>query len=237
MNSRWLAVLTSALVAAPLVPQEKEEKAPAAKEVSREDLKTVRDRASYVIGLSIGKDLLSKSVDPNLNCFMKGIQDALVHGKPLLSEAEIKTAMEEFQQEVERKHQAFAEKHRKEGEAYLARNRTQPGVETLPSGLQYKVLEAGSGPKPKATDTVIAHYRGTLIDGTEFDSSYKGGEPATFLVNRVIPGWTEALQLMPVGSKWQLFIPSSLAYGEDGAGSEIPPNATLVFEVQLVSIQ
>ncbi|HMC32030.1 MAG TPA: FKBP-type peptidyl-prolyl cis-trans isomerase, partial [Candidatus Angelobacter sp.] len=129
------------------------------------------------------------------------------------------------------------ENNKKEGDAFLAANKTKPGVVTLPSGLQYKIVKAGTGPKPAATDTVVCNYRGTLIDGKEFDSSYKRGEPATFPVSGVIKGWTEALQLMPVGSKWELYIPPDLAYGARGAGADIGPNATLLFEVELLSIQ
>jgi FKBP-type peptidyl-prolyl cis-trans isomerase FklB len=130
-----------------------------------------------------------------------------------------------------------ADKNKAEGEAFLAANKSKEGIVTLPSGLQYKILTEGKGPKPTAADTVVCNYRGTLINGTEFDSSYKRGEPATFPVGGVIKGWTEALQLMPVGSKWQLFIPSGMAYGERGAGADIGPNATLIFEVELISIQ
>ena len=133
--------------------------------------------------------------------------------------------------------QQEGETNKKDGDAFLAANKTKPGVVTLPSGLQYKILTTGTGPKPTATDSVVCNYRGTLIDGTEFDSSYKRGQPATFPVNGVIKGWTEALQLMPVGSKWQLFVPPDLAYGTRGAGNEIPPNSTLIFEVELQSIQ
>jgi FKBP-type peptidyl-prolyl cis-trans isomerase FklB len=133
--------------------------------------------------------------------------------------------------------QQAGETNKKEGEAFLAANKTKEGVVTLPSGLQYKVLKAGTGPKPSANDSVVCNYRGTLLDNTEFDSSYKRGQPATFPVGKVIKGWTEALQLMPVGSKWQLFIPSELAYGPRGAGPDIGPNATLIFEVELLSIQ
>jgi FKBP-type peptidyl-prolyl cis-trans isomerase FklB len=127
--------------------------------------------------------------------------------------------------------------NKKEGDAFLAANKTKEGVVTLPSGLQYKILKAGTGPKPKTTDTVISNYKGTLINGTEFDSSYKRGQPATFPVGQVIKGWTEALQLMPVGSKWQIFVPADLAYGQRGAGPDIGPNATLIFEVELMSIK
>jgi len=140
----------------------------------------------------------------------------------------------QLRQEVQQK---MGAKGREEGEAFLAANKSKEGVVALPSGLQYKILKAGNGPKPAAEDTVVCQYRGTLIDGKEFDSSYKHNQPATFPVNRVIKGWTEALQLMPTGSKWQLFIPSDLGYGERGAGAEIPPDATLIFEVELVSIK
>jgi FKBP-type peptidyl-prolyl cis-trans isomerase FklB len=134
------------------------------------------------------------------------------------------------------KMQQAAETNKKEGEAFLSANKTKPGVVALPSGLQYRVLKEGSGPKPTASDSVVCNYRGVLLDKTEFDSSYKRGQPATFQVGQVIKGWTEALQLMPVGSKWQLFIPSELAYGQRGAGNDIGPNATLIFEVELLSI-
>ena len=147
---------------------------------------------------------------------------------------EVQNDLRKKQQE---KMQVMGEANKKEGEAFLATNKAKQGVVTLPSGLQYKILKEGTGPKPTATDSVVCNYRGTLINGTEFDSSYKRGQPATFPVVGVIKGWTEALQLMPVGSKWQLVIPSSLAYGERGAGGDIGPNATLIFEVELMSIQ
>jgi FKBP-type peptidyl-prolyl cis-trans isomerase len=160
--------------------------------------------------------------------------------KTRLTQEEAQAVLTEVQTEVRKqqteKMQEAATKNKTEGEAFLAANKSKEGVVTLPSGLQYKILTAGTGPKPAATDSVVCNYRGTLINGTEFDSSYKRGQPATFGVSQVIKGWTEALQLMPVGSKWQLFIPSSLAYGERGPG-EIGPNATLIFEVELLSIQ
>jgi FKBP-type peptidyl-prolyl cis-trans isomerase FklB len=149
--------------------------------------------------------------------------------------------MAAFQKEMMAKQQELAkklgEKNKKEGEAFLSENRKKEGIKALPSGLQYKVVKAGTGKKPKSTDTVTTHYRGTLIDGTEFDSSYRRGQPASFPVSGVIAGWTEALQLMEEGAKWQLFIPPNLAYGERGAGSQIGPNATLIFEIELISIQ
>jgi FKBP-type peptidyl-prolyl cis-trans isomerase len=171
---------------------------------------------------------------------LQGLQDALADGKVLLTDDEIKTVMTDLQNQVRQKQEekrlAMAESNKKDGAAFLAANATKEGVVALPSGLQYKVLVAGTGPKPTATDTVVCNYRGTLLDNTEFDSSYKRGQPATFPVSGVIKGWTEALQLMPVGSKWQLFIPADLAYGERAQGP-IGANATLVFEVELLSIQ
>ncbi|MCJ7833279.1 MAG: FKBP-type peptidyl-prolyl cis-trans isomerase, partial [Deltaproteobacteria bacterium] len=172
--------------------------------------------------------------------FTKGFKDALSGAKPLLSEEEMRTVMTAFQKEISEKQaektKVLGEKNKKEGETFLAENKKKEGVKILTSGLQYKVVKEGTGKKPKATDKVTTHYQGTLIDGTEFDSSYKRGEPAAFPVNGVIPGWTEALQLMKVGSKWQLFVPSKLAYGERGAGPKIGPNAVLIFTVELLSI-
>ena len=162
------------------------------------------------------------------------MRDALSGAKPLLSDEEARASLTALASEV---HAKMESKHRKAGGEYLAANKGKEGVVELPSGLQYKVLKEGSGAKPGLTDRVVCNYRGTLIDGTEFDSSYKRGEPATFAVNQVIKGWTEALQLMPVGSKWQLVLPADLAYGSQQMGQEIAPGSTLVFEVELLSIQ
>lgn len=203
-------------------------------------LKNEKDKVSYSIGLNIGNNFKSQSVDINTDVLLKGIKDALSGGKPLMTEKEIQETMTAFQKEMTAKQaeraKVLGEKNKKEGEAFLAENKKKEGVKTTSSGLQYKVIKAGSGAKPKTTDSVTVNYRGTLIDGTEFDSSYKRGEAATFPLNGIIPGWVEALQLMPVGSKWQLFVPFNLAYGEHGKGREIGPNATLIFEVELVSI-
>ncbi len=203
--------------------------------------KNQKDRISYVIGMDIGTNLKKQSVEVNPDLLLKGIKDALSGNKPLMTDQEIKETIAAFQKEMQAKQEEVAkkmgEKNKKEGEAFLAENKKREGVITLASGLQYKVLKKGSGKKPKATDTVTTHYRGTLIDGTEFDSSYRRGQPVSFPVNGVIAGWTEALQLMEEGAKWQLFIPSSLAYGERGAGPQIGPNATLIFEVELISVQ
>ena len=201
-------------------------------------LKDQKDKVSYVIGMDIGNNLKKQSVSVNSKIVAKGIEDALAGAKPLLTEQEVQETMMAFQKEMMAKQAEVAKKNKTEGEAFLAENKKKEGVKTLPSGLQYKVIKAGIGKKPKLNDQVTTNYRGTLIDGTEFDSSYKRGQPATFQVSGVIPGWSEALQLMEQGAKWQLFIPSNLAYGERGAaGGLIGPNATLIFETELISIQ
>ncbi|MGA2097994.1 MAG: FKBP-type peptidyl-prolyl cis-trans isomerase [Candidatus Acidiferrum sp.] len=198
-------------------------------------LKTNKDKASYALGLNWGKSMHRDNVDLDPNIILRGLKDGLAGGKTLLTDEEAKAAMDAFQVEMQAKIQLS---NKKEGETFLAANKTRDGVVALPSGLQYKILKEGTGPKPTATDTVVCDYRGTLLNNTEFDSSYKRGQHATFPVTGVIKGWTEALQLMPVGSKWQLFIPSDLAYGERGAPRVgIGPNATLVFEVELITIQ
>jgi FKBP-type peptidyl-prolyl cis-trans isomerase FklB len=205
-------------------------------------LKTQKDKASYAIGLNIGKSMHKDSVDIDPSILLRGLRDGLAGSKPLLTDDEARAAMVTLQSEMRKKQEekmlVQGEANKKEGETFLADNKTKDGVVTLPSGLQYKILKEGAGPKPAATDTVVCNYKGTLLDNTEFDSSYKRGQPATFPVSGVIKGWTEALQLMPVGSKWQLFIPSELAYGaRGGPGGGIGPNATLLFEVELMSIQ
>jgi FKBP-type peptidyl-prolyl cis-trans isomerase FklB len=191
--------------------------------------------------MSIGSNLHRQSIEVDPNLVRQGLEDALAGGKTLLSEDEARATLTELQSDIRKKQQEkmqqAGEANKKEGDAFLAANKTKDGVVTLPSGLQYKILTSGTGPKPTASDSVVCNYRGTLIDGKEFDSSYKRGQPATFPVSGVIKGWTEALQLMPVGSKWQLVIPSDLAYGERGTGADIGPNATLIFEVELLSIQ
>jgi FKBP-type peptidyl-prolyl cis-trans isomerase FklB len=200
-------------------------------------LKNQKEKVSYIIGMDIGNNLKRQSIDIEPAALARGIKDALAGGKPLLDEQEIQETMALFQKDMKAKQQEVANKNKKEGEAFLAENKKKEGVKTLPSGLQYKVIREGTGKKPKLADAVTAHYRGTLIDGTEFDSSYKRGQPASFAVSGVIPGWTEALQLMGEGAKWQLFVPSNLAYGERGAGAVIGPGATLIFEVELISVQ
>ncbi|HEV3374794.1 MAG TPA: FKBP-type peptidyl-prolyl cis-trans isomerase [Candidatus Acidoferrum sp.] len=215
---------------------------PAPKAQSPLKLKTEKDKISYAIGLNVGHNLKRDSVDVDSSILLRGLKDAMAGGKTLLTDDEIKQVMTTLQADVRRKQeekvQAATEVNKKEGEAFLAANKSKEGVVTLPSGLQYKILKEGDGPKPTATDSVVCNYRGTLLDGTEFDSSYKRGQPATFPVSRVIKGWTEALQLMPVGSRWQLFVPAELAYGLRGAvGGTIGPDATLIFEVELISIE
>jgi len=216
-------------------------RAPAAKTPTSLALTTQKDKFSYALGMNLGTSLHKQSVSVDPNILARGLKDALAGGKTLLTEDQARAALMEVQNEMRKKQQeqmqAAGAASKQEGSEFLAANKSKDGVVTLPSGLQYKILTPGTGPKPTASDSVVCNYRGTLINGTEFDSSYKRGQPATFPVNSVIKGWTEALQLMPAGSKWQLFVPADLAYGARGAGGEIGPNATLVFEVELLSIQ
>jgi len=199
-------------------------------------LKDTKDKVSYSIGLNIGFNLKKQNVSINPDTFVLGLKDALA-GKPQMTDEQVKETMTAFEKEMIDKQKAAGVKNGADGEKFLAENKKKEGVKTTASGLQYKVIKEGSGAQPKETDTVVANYRGTLIDGTEFDNSYKRGQPATFPLSGVIKGWTEALQLMKVGSKYQLFIPANLAYGERAMGSDIGPNSTLIFEVELVGIQ
>lgn len=215
-------------------------------------LKTDKQKQSYAIGQSIGqgvqKNFQRDGIDVDPAILARAIRDALTNAKPAMTDEESKATLDALKTQIMAKREATAkaaqaeaqlqgDANKKAGDAFLADNKTKDGVVTLPSGLQYKVITAGTGPKPAATDTVVCNYRGTLIDGKEFDASAKHGGPASFPVNGVIKGWTEALQLMPVGSKWQLFIPPNLAYGPQGAGADIGPNSTLVFDVELLSIK
>jgi FKBP-type peptidyl-prolyl cis-trans isomerase FklB len=210
-------------------------------------LKTQKDKVSYAVGMNIGVGVAAKlkqqALDVDQAVLLRGMKDALVGGKMLLTEEEERNVLTQLSLEARKKQEdqmkLAGDANKKVGEEFLAANKAKDGVVTLPSGLQYKILTAGTGPKPTAADTVSCNYRGTLLNGTEFDSSYKRGHPETFPVKGVIKGWTEALQIMPVGSKWQLFIPSDLGYGDRGADprSGIGPGATLIFEVELLSIQ
>jgi FKBP-type peptidyl-prolyl cis-trans isomerase FklB len=205
------------------------------------ELKDEKEKVSYSIGLDIGTTFKKQNMDINPDVLMAGLRDALSGKTPLLNEEQVKETMTAYSKTMmeaqANKAREAGKKNLEIGEKFLAENKTKEGVKTTPSGLQYKVLKEGSGTPPKETDMVETHYRGTLIDGKEFDSSYKRNEPTSFPVNRVIKGWTEALQLMKPGSKYQLFIPANLAYGERGAGQDIGPNETLIFEVELLGVK
>jgi FKBP-type peptidyl-prolyl cis-trans isomerase len=222
-----------------------ESEAPAASNPAEVVLDTKEQKTSYVIGANIGGQLSGQGIEFDQPALMAGLQDALTGAEPRLSEEESHAAIQEIiadqqaraqerQAEQQAERQAQSEKNKAEGNAFLAENKDKEGVVTTDSGLQYKVLVEGTGDRPTAEDVVQVHYRGTLIDGTEFDSSYERGEPAEFPVTGVIPGWTEALQLMREGAKWEIYVPAELAYGSRGAGSAIGPDAVLIFEVELL---
>ena len=207
------------------------------------ELKTSKDKVSYGIGLDIGKSFKQQNLDTkdvDLDKLRIGIQDAMGGVKPMLTDTQLQETMMTFQKEMMARQDSVTKKKGEEnikiGADFLTANGKKPGVVTLPDGLQYQIITTGTGKKPDSSATVTVNYVGTLIDGTEFDSSIKRGQPVTFPVGGVIKGWTEALQLMPAGSKWKLFIPSGLAYGEHGAGQKIGPNATLIFEVELITV-
>ncbi|MFZ0814816.1 MAG: FKBP-type peptidyl-prolyl cis-trans isomerase [Candidatus Sulfotelmatobacter sp.] len=218
--------------------------ATAAKSPTALTLKTQKEKFSYALGMNTGKrmseSLKKQSVPFDPAILARGMKDGLAGGKTLLTDDQAQAVLNEMRTELSKQQEAkmhvAGEANKKEGDAFLAANKGKEGVVALPSGLQYKILKEGSGPKPTASDSVVCNYKGTLIDGTEFDSSYKRGEPATFPVSGVIKGWTEALQLMPVGSKWQLFVPSDLAYAERSPSPQIGPDSMLIFEVELLSI-
>jgi len=228
MRSRIVIILCIALAASPVLAGETQE------------LKTKKDKVSYAIGLDMGNNLKKNELEIDPDVLARAIKDVMSGGKPLMTDQEAKETLMALQKDLQakqlEKNKALGEKNKKDGDAFLAKNKKEEGVKTLPSGLQYKVITEGKGKSPKASDTVTVNYAGTLIDGTEFDSSYKRGQPATFPVGGVIKGWTEALQLMKEGSKWQLVIPADLAYGEQGRPG-IPPNSVLIFEVELISIK
>jgi FKBP-type peptidyl-prolyl cis-trans isomerase len=208
-------------------------------------LKTQQEKASYAIGANIGRGMKKDGVQIDPRILSRGMSDAIAGKKLAMTDEEMQASLTVLQAEVRKRMEveaaAVAAANKAAGDQFLAANKAKEGVVTLPSGLQYKILKEGTGPKPTASDEVVCNYRGTLVNGTEFDSSYKRGTPATFAVDKVIKGWTEALQLMPVGSKWELYVPSNLAYGERGAGQRgadvIAPNSALIFEVELMSIK
>lgn len=202
---------------------------------------SIEDRASYIIGFNLGSNLKQQEIPVSGDLIIKGLRDGLGGGKGLLTDEEIQATMTEFQQSMmakqQEKMQVMGAKNKKEADDFLAANKGKQGVITTASGLQYQILQQGTGANPKETDKVTVHYKGTLIDGTVFDSSYERNEPATFVVNQVIPGWVEAMQLLKVGSKAKIFVPPALAYGETGAGQEIGPNSMLIFEVELLKTE
>lgn len=237
VKSLWMAVLVVGLLTAGARAQDE-----------AAVLKTQKDKVSYAVGADIARSFKKQGVDINLDLFIKGLKDELSGEKLLMTGKDLQAALNEFQTELKQKRaraiKDVAEDNKRKGGAFLSANKGEERVVTLPSGLQYKILKEGNGARPTEADTVEVQYRGTLIDGTEFDSSYHREQPATFKVTGVIPGWKEALQLMPVGSKWQLFVPPELAYGEKGhayrtrgSGNIIGPNETLIFEIELLAIK
>jgi len=226
MKLRWIITLLGSLLLASQLGAEQ-----------TVALKNQKEKLSYIMGMDIGKSLQAQPTDIDLDILIKGIKDVLTGGKPSLTEQEIREALILFQKEMIEKQQAVTEKTKKLGEAFLSGDKKKEGIVTLPSGLQYKVIKEGMGRKPKPTDAVTVHYRATLLDGTEFDSSYQRGQPDTLQVNETMPGLMEALTLMQEGAKWLLFIPPNLGYGERGMGAQIGPNTNLIFEVELLSIQ
>jgi FKBP-type peptidyl-prolyl cis-trans isomerase FklB len=231
MKSFIIALATLTLII-PASGQDKPQTKPQDKPPEFKDLK---DKFSYSIGLQFGFNFKRQNVDLNIDTFMAGLRDALAN-KPRMTESEVRETMTAWTKETTEKQKVVADKNAAESEKFLVENKKKEGVKTTASGLQYKVIKEGTGAQPKETETVTVHYRGTLTDGTEFDSSHKRGEPATFPVNGVIKGWQEALQMMKTGSKYQLFVPPSLAYAERATGS-IPPNSVLIFEVELLGIK
>lgn len=234
MVRRILMTLAAFMIAAPLMAQKPTQTAPGTAP------KSDKEKLSYSLGVNLARNLQGQDLDLDYEMILRGLKDGL-SGNRQLKDEEIQSIITTFYNEqLKRKmeaQRAMSEKNKTDGDAFLAANKSKEGVVTLPSGLQYKILKQGTGPKPKETDTVRTHYKGTLLNGTEFDSSYTRGQPAVFPLNAVIKGWTEALQLMPVGSKWQLFIPADLAYGNRQVGDKITPNSTLIFEVELLGIE
>lgn len=204
-------------------------------------LATDKDKLSYSIGADLGKNFKTQGIDINPEALAKGMQDGMAGSQLILTEQQMKDVLNKFQKDLMAKRSSEfnkkSDENKTKGEAFLKENKSKDGVVVLPSGLQYKVVSAGTGAKPSKDDTVTVEYTGRLIDGTVFDSTEKTGKPATFQVSQVIPGWTEALQLMPAGSTWEVFIPSSLAYGPRSVGGPIGPNETLIFKIHLISVK
>jgi FKBP-type peptidyl-prolyl cis-trans isomerase FklB len=229
MNYGLGSILIILLLATPVLSAEK-----------KMELKTEKDKRSYSIGFDMGNSIKRNGIDVDPTILTKAIQDVLSGGTPLMTEQEMRESINTLQKDMAAKQaertKELGDKNKKDGDAFLTENKKKEGVKTLPSGLQYMILADGKGSNPKATDTVTVQYRGTLIDGAEFDSSYKRGQPATFALNQVIKGWTEGVQLIKEGGKIRLFVPSALAYGDRGAGAQIGPNAALIFEIELISV-
>jgi FKBP-type peptidyl-prolyl cis-trans isomerase len=246
MAAGFAAMLSTAAALGQNPKQAAPATAPAATTAAPKDM---LEKVSYGLGMSVAKNFQGQAIDVNADIFARGFKDTLAGAKSPYTDEQIQEALQAYEKVLTARQQQLAakqaaeakvsgDKNKQDGDTFLAANKAKPGVVTLPSGLQYKVVKDGTGKTPAATSTVTTHYRGTLIDGTEFDSSYKRGEPASFPVNGVIPGWTEALQKMKVGSKWQLFIPPNLAYGMNPPpGSPIGPNAVLVFDIELLGVQ
>lgn len=228
-----MAILVLGLIAQNASAQSAPSPAPA--------LKNQKEKLSYAIGMEMGKGVTAQGLDVDPGLVAQGLKDAISGAKALMSDEELRTVISGLQEEMKQKQmqalEAAAADNKKQGDAFLAENGKKDGVVTLPSGLQYKIITAGQGKKPVETDTVLCNYKGTFLDGTEFDSSTQAGKPVPFELKSIIPGFKEALQLMPVGSKWQIVVPPDLAYGERGAGNVIGPNSTLIFEIELVAIQ
>jgi FKBP-type peptidyl-prolyl cis-trans isomerase FklB len=256
MKRMGIAVLALGVLAGGVRAQQAPAKAPAAPPAkapaaaaapaaqaptSAQVFKTQKEKISYAIGMEMGKGVKSQGIDVDPSIVQQGLKDALSDAKPQMSEEELRQVITSLQQEIRQKQmqmqEAAAAENKTKGDAFLAENAKKQGMVVLPDGLQYKILTTGQGKKPVESDTVLCNYKGTFVDGTEFDSSTRAGKPVPFQLKSVIPGFKEVLQLMPVGSKWQVFVPSNLAYGERGAGGVIGPNATLIFEIELVSIQ
>jgi FKBP-type peptidyl-prolyl cis-trans isomerase len=239
-NMKFAAVTTALGLALAISAFAAEEPAKKPAAADPGPFKTPKEKNSYMLGINLGKQLKQNEVEIDYDVYMRGLKDSMT-GKELMNEEQFREAMTAFQQELRErtmaKRKADSDKARKTGEDFLAENKKKEGIITTASGLQYKIETKGTGKVPTAADTVVCHYRGTLVDGTEFDSSYKRGQPAEFPVTGVIKGWTEALQLMPVGSKWKLFIPSGLAYGDNGSPPKIPGGAALIFDIELTDIK